>query len=116
MLNKGCSRDCADRNRIIDAKSRECRYAVKAHGAEIMDIAIHYDTIVSCARDRMAQVFVRDQPTGSWSLSQTLDDHTASVSRVLFLEDGNKLLSCSTDRTIVVRELCRRESAGGAVT
>ena len=101
---------------MIDGKTRECRYDVKAHSGEIMDIAIHYDTIVSCARDRTAQVFVRDEDTGLWSLSQTLDDHTASVSRVLFLEDGNKLLSCSTDRTIVVRELCRREALDGTVT
>jgi WD40 repeat protein len=103
-------------NRVIDGKTRECRYDVKAHGGEIMDIAIHGGTIVSCARDRTAQVFVRDVDTGFWSLSQTLDDHTASVSRVLFLEDGKKLLSCSTDRTIVVRELCRRESIDGTIT
>ena len=78
-----------------------------------MDIAVHQTTIVSCARDRTVQVFTK---TGDgWSLAQTLDDHTASVSRVLLLENGNKLLSCSADRTIVVRELCRREAIRGTV-
>ncbi|KAI5800021.1 WD40-repeat-containing domain protein [Geopyxis carbonaria] len=100
--------------RVIDAETRECQYDVKAHSGDIMDIAIHNETIVSCARDRTLQVFV--QKNGSWHLSQTLDDHTASVSRVLFLEDGNKLLSCSTDRTIVIRELCRREAIDGSAT
>ena len=87
---------------------------MKAHSGEIMDITIHNDTIVSCARDRTVQVFVKR--AGEWNLSQTLDDHTASVQKVLLLEDGNKLLSCSTDRTIVVRELCRREATDGTVT
>lgn len=100
--------------RVIDGKSHTCLYVVKAHSGEIMDIAVHQTTIVSCARDRTVQVFTK---TGDgWSLAQTLDDHTASVSRVLLLENGNKLLSCSADRTIVIRELCRREAIRGTVS
>lgn len=99
---------------VIDGDTQTHYYDVKAHSSEIMDITIHNDTIVSCARDRTVQVFVKK--AGEWNLSQTLDDHTASVQRVLLLEDGNKLLSCSTDRTIVIRELCRREAADGTVT
>lgn len=100
--------------RVIDGKSFTCKYVAKAHSAEIMDIAIHQGTIVSCARDRTVQVF--HEVGHSWTLAQTLDDHTASVSRVLLLENGNKLLSCSSDRTIIVRELCRREAINGAVS
>lgn len=100
--------------RVIDGETFEHYYDVKAHGGEIMDITMHQDTIVSCARDRTAQVFKK--MNGAWALSQTLDDHTASVQRVLLLENGNKLLSCSTDRTIVIRELCHREALDGAVT
>lgn len=99
---------------VIDGESFEHYYDVKAHSGEIMDITMHQDTIVSCARDRTAQVFKRIN--GTWTLSQTLDDHTASVQRVLLLENGNKLLSCSTDRTIVIRELCHREALDGTVT
>ncbi|CCX06588.1 WD40-repeat-containing domain protein [Pyronema domesticum] len=100
--------------RVIDGETREHYYDVKAHSSEIMDITIHNDTIVSCARDRTVQIFTKVD--GEWNLSQTLDDHTASVQRVLLLEDGNKLLSCSTDRTIVIRELCRREAIDGTIT
>ena len=79
-----------------------------------MDITIHQtektNTIVSCARDRTVQVFQRTGDT--WVLMQTLDDHTASVSKVLLLENGSRLLSCSTDRTVVVRELVQREVDG----
>lgn len=99
---------------MIDGKHRKCQYAVKAHAAEIMDIAIHQGTITSCSRDRTVQVF--HKTADGWVLTQTLDDHTASVSRVLLLENGNKLLSCSADRTIVIRELCRREAINGTVT
>jgi len=99
---------------VIDGDTREHYYDAKAHSGEIMDIAIHNDTIVSCARDRTVQIF--EKKDREWGLSQTLDDHTASVQKVLLLEDGNKLLSCSTDRTIVVRELCRREAIDGTIT
>jgi WD40 repeat protein len=99
---------------IMDGDTREYQYTVKAHGGEIMDIAIYNNTVISCARDRTIQVFIKTN--GAWALSQTLDEHTASVSKVLLLEDGHKLLSCSTDRTIVIRELCRRESVDGTVT
>lgn len=47
---------------------------------------------------------------------QTLDDHTASVSQVLLLENGTRLLSCSTDRTVVVRELVQRNIDGALST
>lgn len=99
---------------VIDGDTREHYYDAKAHSGEIMDIAIHNNTIVSCARDRTVQIF--EKKDREWGLSQTLDDHTASVQKVLLLEDGNKLLSCSTDRTIVVRELCRREAIDGTIT
>lgn len=99
---------------MIDGKHRKCQYAVKAHASEIMDIAIHQGTVASCSRDRTVQVF--HKTADGWVLTQTLDDHTASVSRVLLLENGNKLLSCSADRTIVIRELCRREAIDGTIT
>ncbi|KAI5791626.1 WD40-repeat-containing domain protein [Peziza echinospora] len=100
--------------RVIDAETNICLYAVKAHGGDITDITIHQkekmNTIVSCARDRTIQVF--QQVLDVWTLAQTLDDHTASVSKVLLLEGGSRLLSCSTDRTIVIRELVQKETDG----
>ncbi|KAF8460230.1 WD40-repeat-containing domain protein [Kalaharituber pfeilii] len=103
--------------RVVDSETYICLYGVKAHSSEIMDIAIYQhektNIVVSCARDRTVQVFQR---TGEiWGLIQTLDDHTASVSKVLLLENGSKLLSCSADRTVVIRELVQRE-ADGAVS
>lgn len=100
--------------RVIDSETQICIYGVKAHSGDVTDITIHQteknNTIVSCARDRTVQVFQRIGDT--WGLLQTLDDHTASVSKVLLLENGTRLLSCSTDRTVVVRELVQRDIDG----
>ncbi|KAI5288358.1 hypothetical protein KEM52_001189, partial [Ascosphaera acerosa] len=72
----------------------------------ITDIAICEDEdtclIATCGRDRAVQLFKKVED--DLHLKQTLEDHVGSVNRVLFLQQGEKLLSCSTDRTIVIRE------------
>lgn len=112
--NVQCMHDAEIPYRVIDSETQICIYGVKAHSGDVTDITIHQtektNTIVSCARDRTVQVFQR--LGDSWGLLQTLDDHTASVSKVLLLENGTRLLSCSTDRTVVVRELVQRDIDG----
>ncbi|KKY28770.1 putative wd repeat protein [Diplodia seriata] len=101
---------------IIDAKTGKCTFSLKAHGSEITDIEIHEgDTplIVTSARDRTVQVF---QKSGdAWDLLQTLDEHASAVTGVLFSKDGAHLLSCSTDRTVVVRDFMTREEDGAVL-
>jgi hypothetical protein len=43
-------------------------------------------------------------------LLQTLDEHAGSVTSVLFAKNGEQLLSCSADRSVVVREAARKGS------
>ncbi|KAI9677699.1 MAG: hypothetical protein M1829_002471 [Trizodia sp. TS-e1964] len=97
--------------RVIDLHSRKSSFEIRAHASEVMDAAIHKTDkiaiIASCSRDRTVQLFRKQEE--NWILVQTLDDHAGSVSRVLFLDEGNKLLSCSVDRTIVIRELASKE-------
>jgi len=45
-------------------------------------------------------------------LIQTLDDHSASVCSLFFAENGEKLISCSTDRTIHIRHLVKKDVGG----
>jgi WD40 repeat protein len=82
-----------------------------------MDIAIQQNEdmtlAASCARDRTVQLFRKVGTT--WSLSQTMDDHTSSISRLLFLDKGEKLLSCSSDRTIIIRDFASKEYRGERV-
>ncbi|KAI9777339.1 MAG: hypothetical protein M1839_008947 [Geoglossum umbratile] len=103
--------------RFIDSITRKSVFDVKAHGGEVMDIAIQQNEdmtlAASCARDRTVQLFRKAGNT--WSLSQTMDDHTSSISRLLFLDQGEKLLSCSSDRTIIIRDFASKETRGEKV-
>jgi WD domain, G-beta repeat. len=50
----------------------------------------------------MVQLFRKTQD--DFELVQTLDDHVGAVGRLLFMNDGERLLSCSADRTVIVRD------------
>jgi WD40 repeat protein len=82
--------------------------------SEVTDIAVlqSRSLIVSCGRDRTAQVFQKIAKTGSWALQQTLDEHVGAVTGLTFTNDGKQLLSCSSDRTVVVRDALEREENG----
>lgn len=58
----------------------------------------------------MVQLF---QKSGSTlQLIQTMDDHVGAVGQLLFMNDGEKLLSSSADRTVLIRERATREENG----
>jgi hypothetical protein len=42
-------------------------------------------------------------------LIQTMDDHVGAVGQLMFINEGEKLLSCSADRTVVIRDRATRE-------
>jgi WD40 repeat protein len=100
--------------RVIDSTSKKCAFETRAHSSDIQDIALFEteDTnlIASCGRDRTVQLFrwLSDQ----WVLIQTLDDHSASVCGMFFAENGEKLISCSTDRTIHIRQIVKKDVGG----
>ncbi|KAI1914367.1 hypothetical protein LOZ61_002269 [Ophidiomyces ophidiicola] len=92
--------------RLITSEPWACKHAARAHAGEVTDIAIQLSQDVSlvatCGRDRMVQVF---QYNGeSFNLVQTMDEHVGAVGRLLFTHEGEKLLSCSADRTVIIRE------------
>jgi WD domain, G-beta repeat len=66
--------------------------------------------IASSGRDRTVQVF--QKLGGEWELSQTLDEHAGAVTGLLFSADGGHLLSCSSDRSVVVREALKGTANG----
>jgi WD40 repeat protein len=100
--------------RIIDFKSKTSIYDFKAHASEITSISLYEEdglAFVACAsRDRTVQVFTRTADT--WDLLQTLDEHVGAVNGVHFSRDGKRLVSSSSDRSIVVRELLSRDEEG----
>lgn len=95
--------------RICDLESGDEVYSVRAHSAEITDIAVHdaeYRYVATAGRDRVIQVF--RQTDDRWELLHTLDEHVGAVTGVAFSAAGEQLLSCSSDRTVVVRDRASR--------
>ncbi|KAF2728591.1 WD40 repeat-like protein [Polyplosphaeria fusca] len=98
--------------RMIDCRTKSGIHEFKAHANEVTDIAIYEDTtsayLASASRDRTVQIFTRR--TDTWDLMQTLDEHVGAVTGIVFSKNGSRLVSCSSDRTLVVRELVSRKN------
>lgn len=104
--------------RAITGQPWRCSAEIRAHGGEVTDIAVqstnHTCLVATSGRDRMVQLF--KSVGGSLELIQTMDEHVGAVGRLLFMNDGEKLLSCSADRTVIVRERATREVDGVTTT
>lgn len=87
-------------------------HTIRAHSAEVMGIAIHPTEalVATCSRDRMIQLFQINND--NFELLQTMDDHVGAVNQVLFASNGEKLLSCSTDRSLIIRDRVSRDQDG----
>lgn len=59
--------------------------------------------VASCGRDRTLQLFHKHD--SQLELLQTLEDHAATVTDLMFMVEASNLLSISSDRTIIVRRL-----------
>ncbi|OXV06495.1 hypothetical protein Egran_05738 [Elaphomyces granulatus] len=103
--------------RVLSSQPWRCINEIRAHGAEVTDIAVQSSSggcvVASCGRDRMVQLFKKSEER--FELIQTMDDHVGAVGRLLFMNDGEKLLSCSADRTVIIRERIARDGDGGAM-
>ncbi|KAK6384860.1 hypothetical protein LTS17_002423 [Exophiala oligosperma] len=98
--------------KLIKVSEWEEVQMIRAHSAEITSIASHDagSLIATCSRDRMVQLY-RIAGDG-FELLQTMDDHVGSVNQVLFVQEGGKLLSCSADRSLVIRDRVLRDQDG----
>ncbi|KAL6237307.1 hypothetical protein BDW75DRAFT_204335 [Aspergillus navahoensis] len=100
--------------RMLQGQTWQRLDEVRAHGGEITDIAIHETSdsciVASSGRDRMVQLFERRDD--NLQLIQTMDDHVGAVNQLLFVNGGERLLSSSADRTVLVRERVTRNNDG----
>ncbi|KAJ4297902.1 hypothetical protein N0V90_005801 [Kalmusia sp. IMI 367209] len=100
--------------RIMDRQTQSSVFDFKAHANEVTSIAMFEEKepvyIATSGRDRMVQVF--QKKNGTWDLLQTLDEHVGAVTGVMFSRNGERLVSMSSDRTLVVRELVSRQGEG----
>uniref|UniRef100_A0A0X3PLJ2 Anaphase-promoting complex subunit 4-like WD40 domain-containing protein n=2 Tax=Schistocephalus solidus TaxID=70667 RepID=A0A0X3PLJ2_SCHSO len=99
--------------RIYDLKTSKLLHSIPAHETEILCLSYFQSTSVpemcllcSTSRDRVIHVF---EPRQSYSLVQTLADHSGSITAARLVENVNTreicLFSCSTDRSILCRTL-----------
>lgn len=65
--------------------------------------------VASCGRDRIIQIFQKRD--SHFELIQTLEEHAASVTDLMFQHEASRLLSISSDRTVMIRRLARGEGA-----
>lgn len=98
--------------KLIKNAGWEVGLTIRAHTAEITGIAVpdSESLAVTCSRDRMIQLFRVEK--NNLELLQTMDDHVGCVNQVMFTQNGDKLLSCSTDRSLIIRERVMREQDG----
>ncbi|GAB7366701.1 hypothetical protein MBLNU230_g0659t1 [Neophaeotheca triangularis] len=93
---------------ILDVESKETLNRHRAHSAEVMDVATYDASLIATAgRDRTVQLFAWREK--SLELLQTMDEHAGAVTGVMFAQGGRQLLSCSPDRSVVVREAILRD-------
>ena len=96
---------------LLDISTGSVIAQARAHSTEIVDIVAFEragaQLIATASRDRMVQLFLSSE--SKLNLLQTMDEHAAAISGLLAISNGNLLLSCSTDRTVVVRESMLRE-------
>ena len=98
--------------KLVNIADWKVTNSIRAHSAEISGMSVHApDSLVAtCSRDRMVQLFKVLQD--SFELLQTMDDHAGSVSDVMFSPTGERLLSCATDRSLVIRDRVLRHQDG----
>ncbi|KAF2721031.1 WD40 repeat-like protein [Polychaeton citri CBS 116435] len=85
---------------------------IRAHSADIVDLSEYSlnDTqlLATAGRDRTVQLFTWDEER--LELLQTLDEHAGAVTGLKFLSNGRRLVSWSSDRSVVIREVLRRDA------
>jgi WD40 repeat protein len=102
---------------LLDVSTGKVVTQVRAHSTEVVDIVTlerpGAQFVTTASRDRTIQLFACTD--AKLELLQTMDEHAAAVSSLVVAEGGEMLLSCSTDRTVVVRKIMARRDNPTAV-
>ena len=102
---------------ILDISTGSITTQVRAHSTEVVDIVTlersGIQFIVTASRDRTLQLFAYND--AKLDLLQTMDEHASAVCGLLPAQDDTLLLSCSTDRSVIVREIISRPDDPGSI-
>ncbi|GMH62952.1 hypothetical protein TrLO_g10666 [Triparma laevis f. longispina] len=91
---------------IFDVNSLKFNKVVNAHDSEVMSLDYSSDGLmVSGSRDNLVHVF-----NNKYGRITTLDNHTGTVNTVKFSGQGDKLVSCGSDKSMYISSV---ETSGG---
>jgi len=91
---------------IFDVNSLSYSKLVNAHDSEVMSLDYSPSGLMaSASRDKLVHVF-----DDKYSRITTLDNHTSTVNTVRFSAQGDKIISCGTDKSMHVSSV---ETSGG---
>ncbi|RMY70421.1 hypothetical protein D0863_05800 [Hortaea werneckii] len=101
---------------ILDVSTGSVLSQLRAHSSEITSICTFtrsdLQIVATSSRDRTIQLFAwRNEQL---ELLQTLDEHAGAVIQLLATDGGRELISCSADRTAVIREAVQRDDSDAA--
>lgn len=99
---------------ILNWKEKRSIFEIQAHGSSVVDIDYielenGIQLFATCSRDRTIQILSTDKNTGEWRLHQTLAAHKGNIMSVRFSNDGKRIFSCSSDRTINIHTIAITE-------
>ncbi|KAK4742582.1 hypothetical protein SAY87_000583 [Trapa incisa] len=112
--------DCSGNLHIYNLQSSEYTCLEGAHDAEILSLGFNSCNknevvsgmkdnnylLASAGRDRIIHVY---DVKRNFDLIQSIVDHSAAVTSVKLTGDGHRLVSCSADRSLVVRDVIETE-------
>jgi len=92
--------------RIHEIASGRLLQDLEAHEGEILalDYSPSTPVLASGSRDRLVHVF-EGREGGDYRLSRSLDEHSSTVTSLSFSPDGNALISCGADKSLVFRHV-----------
>ena len=97
---------------VVNIRTGQLTAPVRGHSTEVTAVAafesLGLQLVATASRDRTVQLFAWTEER--LDLLQTMDEHAAAVTGLLPMSAGRLLLSCSSDRSIVVREAVHRDS------
>lgn len=90
----------------------ECAAVMSNHTQDVKRIVWHphEDILASASYDDTIRLYENDESDGDWSNFLTLTGHESTVWAIDFDASGNRLASCSDDRTV---KIWKKEGTGG---
>lgn len=97
-----------------DGDEFECAAVLNAHTQDVKRVAWHphLDVLASASYDNSVKLFKEDPSDSDWVCTATLLGHTSTVWGVAFDGTGERLATCSDDRTVRIWQ--SYESGNGA--